>query len=157
MTAFLDTVIRDIRYAIRMMRRTRAATIAAVLTLGVAIGVNTAVFSIVDAVLLRPLPYPQPDRLALVTRISPGASSHDIAQNGRTWEYVRDSATTVDRAVFSTWPSGVNMLAEHDGTPSARHVIQQRVGAGFLRVLGVPPLMGREFDAAEEEPGVDQG
>jgi predicted permease len=152
-TNMLDTLVRDARYALRMMRRTRASTTAAVLTLAVAIGVNTAVFSIVDAVLLRPLPYPDPDRLALVTRSQAGSTASDIAHNGRTWEQLRDHATTVDRAVFSAWPSGVNMLAEQDDVPTARHVIQQRVGAGFFRVLGIRPLIGREFEPAEDRAG----
>jgi putative ABC transport system permease protein len=139
----VETAIRDVRYAVRIMRRAPAFSTAAVLTLAVAIAANVAVFSVADAVLLRPLPYPDPDSLALVTRGSASVpvESFDISQDGRTWEAIRDHAAASDRAVFSTWTTGVNMVA---GT-SARHVKQQRVGAGFFRVLGVPPLVGREF------------
>ena len=135
------------------MRRTPAFTIAAVLTLGIAIGVNTAVFSVADAVLLRPLPYPEPDRLALIARWNAGATAADVAHDGRTWEYVRDRSATIDRAVFSRWPTGVNLLAENQGTRIVRHVRQQRVGAGFFSVLGVRPLIGREFGDHEDRAG----
>ena len=144
--------LRDARYAFRMMRRTPAFTMAAVLTLAVAIGINTAVFSIADAVLLRPLPYPEPERLALVAGRIAGAAAQDVAHDGRTWEYVRDRASAIDRAVFSRWPTGVNLLADRAGTRVVRHVSQQRVGAGFFAVLGVRPVIGREFEAAEDRP-----
>lgn len=62
----LETLIRDTRYAARVLRKSPVFTVTAVLTLAVAIAINTAVFSVVDAVLLRPLPYPAPERLALV-------------------------------------------------------------------------------------------
>jgi predicted permease len=136
-----------------MMRRTPAFTLAAVLTLGVAIGINTAVFSVADAVLLRPLPYPNPDRLALVAHRPVGSASYDFAHNGRTWEAVRDGASTIERAVFSRWPTGVNLVAEHGGARLARHVTQQRVGARFFSVLGVTPLRGRDFNDADEGVG----
>lgn len=149
----LDRASRDARHAFRMMRRTPAFSIAAVLTLAVAIGVNTAVFSIADAVLLRPLPYPEPERLALVARRTAGRTSQDVAHDGRTWDYVRDRASAIDRAVFSRWPTGVNLVADHGGTRVVRHVMQQRVGAGFFSVLGVHPLIGREFEVAEDRTG----
>ncbi len=149
----LDTLARDARYALRIMRRTPASTAAATVTLALAIGVNTAIFSVVDAVLLRPLPYPAPERLALVTRMAAGSATSDVAQNGRTWEDVRDHAASFDRAAFSTWASGVNLLAGSADAPVARHVTQQRVGVGFFEVLGVRPIIGREFSLDEDRPG----
>src|SRR5687767_1414430 len=149
----VEAALRDARFATRMLRRAPAFAAAAVLTLGIAIGVNTAIFSVVDAVLLRPLPYPQPDRLALVTGMEAGAATHSFGHSGRAWEMLRDQASSIDRAVFSTWTTGVNMLAGQRGAEVARNVRQQRVGAGFFRVLGVPPLVGREFDATEDRPG----
>jgi predicted permease len=147
----VETTIRDVRYALRLMRRTPAFSAAAVTTLAVAIAANVAVFSVADAVLLRPLPYPNPESLALVTRGAANvpAENFDTSQTGRTWEAIRDHVTAADRAVFSTWTTGVNMVA--DG--AAGHVTQQRVGAGFFRVLGAPLLLGREFTAEEDRPG----
>ena len=66
----LETVGRDFRYAWRVLRRAPAFTVAATLTLAMAVAVNTAVFSVVDAVLIRPLPYPEPQALAVVSRPS---------------------------------------------------------------------------------------
>ena len=128
-----------------------ALIMTAILTLAVAIGINTAVFSVVYAVLIRPLPYPDPARLGLVHTRMAGAAGVDelTSQHGVTWSVVRDHAATVDRAVFSTWTSGVNVVS---GTrPSFAE--QQRVGAGFFAVLGVSPALGREFSADEDRRG----
>jgi predicted permease len=151
----LDPRLRDARYALRVLRKSPAFTLTASLTLAIAIGVNTAVFSVIDGVLLRPLPFPEPHRLALVSRSSgPGAA--ETSQNGRTWENVRDRAVTVDRAVFSLWTTGVNVVVERNGSRRVQRVQQQRVGAGFFGVLGVTPSIGREFQAAEDRPGGPQ-
>lgn len=150
--ALIDGVVRDGHYAVRILRKSPAFTIAAVLTLGIAIAVNVAVFSVVDAVLLKPLPYPAPDRLAFVTtnRQADGAErKDDTSQHGLAWEIIRDHAAMIDSAVFSTWPTGVNVVAGG----RALHVEQQRAGSGFFRVLGVPPLLGREFTPDEDRAG----
>ena len=147
----MDTLIRDARYAARLLLKSPLFTFTAVVTLAVAIAINTAVFSIVDAVLIRPLPYPSPERLALVqTSIAAGGETGtNTSQHGVTWITIRDHATTVDRAVFSGWATGANVLAGD----RASYAEQQRVGAGFFRVLGVPPLYGREFTADEDRRG----
>ena len=147
----VETLVRDTRYAVRVLRKSPGFTFTAVLTLALAIGINTAVFTIVDGVLLRPLPYPQPDRLALIqARIEAGGQQdRRTAQHGVTWLTVRDHATTVDRAVFSTWVSGVNVV----GPDGAIHADQQKIGSGFFGVLGVSPAQGREFTADEDRRG----
>ena len=147
----MDALIRDARYAARLLLKSPLFTFTAVVTLAVAIAINTAVFSIVDAVLIRPLPYPSPERLALVqTSIAAGGETGtNTSQHGTTWITIRDHATTVDRAVFSGWATGANVLAGD----RASYAEQQRVGAGFFRVLGVPPLYGREFTVEEDRRG----
>jgi predicted permease len=142
---------RDVRFALRLMRRSPAFTVTAALTLALAIGINTAVFSVVDAVLLKPLPYPEPSKLALVTttRRAGGAVETDHGQTGATWVAIHDRVATVDAAVYSTWPTGVNIT----GSGKASYVQQQRIGAGFFKVLGVAPLIGRDFSADEDRPG----
>src|SRR5262249_10586930 len=128
-------------------------TTTAILTLALAIAVNTAVFSVVDGVLLKPLPYPQPNRLGLIQRIVTGTTGEDrdTAVDGRTWQAVRDRATSVERAVFSDWTTGVNLVVPAASGPGqARYVQQQRVGTGFFRVLGVAPFIGREFTTDED-------
>jgi predicted permease len=140
---------QDLRYAARLLRRTPGFTITALLTLGLGIGANTAIFSLVDAVLLRPLPYPDPARLAEVyTHYSGNGEGSDEEATGLVWETVRDHASTLDSAAYS-FGTGVG-LASSQG---AEFVMQQRVSAGFFRVLGVQPLIGREFTAEEDHPG----
>jgi predicted permease len=147
----VEPIVRDLRYAIRVLRKSPGFTMTALSTLALAIGINTAVFSIVDGVLLRPLPYPHPERLSLLqARIEfEGRRDQRTAQHGFAWVTVRDHATTVDRAVFSTWVSGVNVV----GPNGAIHADQQRVGSGFFQVLGVRPLYGREFTDDEDRRG----
>lgn len=147
------TLLHDVRYAWRLLRRSPAFLFTAVATLGLAIGVNGAVFALARAVLLAPLPYPSPEHLDLVTRSvrGNGTITADDAVNGRTWELVRDSGADFDRAVFSTWTTGVN-LAMPEAGGRARYVRQQRVGSGFFRVLGVAPAYGREISADEDRP-----
>lgn len=149
--ALVETAVRDARYAARVLRRSPAFAVTAVATLALAIGVNTAVFSIADAALLKPLPYPAPDRLALATatRVVDGSALEGTAQNGTTWEALRQGSASFDTAVYSTWTAGVNIVANG----SASHVQQQRVGAGFFSVLGVAPLAGREFNPEEDRAG----
>ena len=142
---------KDFLHALRVLRRNPTATAIIVVTLALCIGANTAIFSVVDATLLRPLAYPEPDRLVqVVTHFSNrGAENDNVGQDGRTWVLVRDHATFLDAAVFSHGSGGVNFSA--NGT--AQYVKQQRVGAGFFRVLGVQPLLGREFLPEEDRRG----
>jgi len=147
----IETLTRDLRYACRVLVRAPGFTATAIITLALAIGVNTAVFSIVDGVLLRPLPYAEPERLALVEALVEAAGMRDTrtSQHGVTWLTVRDHATTVDRAVFSTWVSGVNVVAGD----LAIHADQQKVSSRFFGVLGLAPLQGREFTGDEDSRG----
>jgi len=140
----------NLRHAFRALTLSPATTAIIVLTLALCIGANTAIFSLVDATLLRPLPYPDPDRLVrVVTHYkSEGGESDSIGQDGRTWEAIRDHATFLDSSVFGS-ASGVNMAA----AGNVQYIRQQRVAAGFFRVLGIAPLVGREFTAEEDRPG----
>src|SRR4029079_15200640 len=89
--------MRDIRYAIRVLLKAPAFTITATLTLALCIGANTAIYTIVDRVLVRPLPYPQPERLAeVVTRFSRGDIGY--GQTGGTWEALQRGVTSVETA-----------------------------------------------------------
>src|SRR5262245_189756 len=145
-----ETVVRDARYALRMLRKTPGFTLAAVMTLALGIGANAAVFSAVNALLFEPLPFPRPDRLALLEyhMRSTKGENRDVGANGRMWEAVRDHTSKVDAAdVGGT--SGVNLV----GGESAAYVFQQRVSAGYFRVMGIPPMIGREFSPEEDRAG----
>lgn len=149
--AFLDEAGRNLRFALRGMIRSPLFFATSVLTLALCIGLGAAVFSVVDAVLWRPLPYPHPEQLARAVLYAPsyGKSPGNTAVDGRTWERIRDDGDPFQRAVYSGWIRGVNLATDQ----SAAFVQQQRVGAGYFGVLGVPPLLGREFDDAEDVPG----
>jgi predicted permease len=150
----LEPLIRDLRYAVRMLRKTPGFTAIVLVTLAIGIGVNTAVFTVVNGLLLKPLPYPQPERLATMMTVatSPrGVSQTPSNLDGATFLALRDNAKTIDAAVQGSggWGVGVNMVAQN----RAANVKQSRVSAGYFKVLGILPLIGREFNADEDRPG----
>jgi hypothetical protein len=141
--------MRDLRYAVRVLLKNPGFTLTAVLTLALCIGANTAIYTVVDRVLLRPLPYPHPERLAMITRHyeGGGATEDDTSQSGFAWIALRDGAAAVlDLAAFSGLGGGVNLIAGD----RASSVQQQRISAGHFRVLAVQPEIGREFSADED-------
>ena len=146
-----DEFARDLRYAARVLRKSPTFTAAAVATLALCIGANTAIFSVVDAVLLRPLPYPQPERLFSVARHFQGKGSEATRRicGAALGRRCATMPRYVDAAVFSDGSMGVNFAAGG----RVEYVKQQRVSAGFFRVLGIAPLIGREFSADEDRPG----
>ncbi len=148
---WVEALGRDLRYAGRVLGKSPGFAAVAIATLALGIGANTAVFSVVDAVLLRPLPYPHPEQLGSVVRhrVEHGEQSMEDSADGRTWQLLRDHASYLDCAVFTDWPTKVNFAAQG----KVRYVVQQRVGAGFFRVLGVQPLYGREFTREEDREG----
>jgi predicted permease len=153
-SVFVEAAARDFRYAVRVLGRTPAFTAAAVTTLALAIGANTAVLTLADAILIKPLPLPEPDRLAFVDvvgRTTEGELTYDT-HDGTTWELLRDNAPAIDAAV-TTVGSGFGQdvnLSVGDVAVSVRGV---RVGAGYFRVLGIAPFVGREFTTDEDRAG----
>ncbi len=149
--ALFDLAGRDVRYAARLLRRTPAFSLTAIATLALAIGANAAVFSLANAILIRPLPYPEPERLAYVSTrvVSPSDTFASTGQDGQAWITIRDHASLLDAAVYGTsFGRGVNLVVGQ----SARIVEQQRVSAGYFHVLGVKPFIGREFSPDEDRP-----
>src|SRR5215831_10497589 len=140
-----------LRHTLRLFARHPGSTALLLLTLALAVGANTAIFSVVDATLFRPLPYPEPDRLInVVTRYEGnGASGVDSSVDGATWVAVRSHSSTLDAAVYTDWVRGVNFA----NGQAAFFVPQQRVGAGYFHVLGVSPRLGREFTPDEDRAG----
>src|ERR1035437_352064 len=140
----------DIRFALRQLRKSRAFTLVVLATLGLSIGANTAIYSVLDAVLLRPAPYPELDRLALVNTHwrQNGKEGEQTSQNGALFEGVRDGSRALDVAALGG-ASGVNFAAQGH----LEYIRQQRVSAGFFHVLGIAPQMGREFSHAEDTAG----
>jgi predicted permease len=137
----------DLRFATRQLRKSPGFLVVAVLTLALGIGANTAIFSVVNALMLRPLPYPEPDRLgALITQYnSAKASGESNSVDGEMYEMARDQAPAVTVAAYS-FPAGVNLEADR----AVRYVIAQRVSAKYFDVLGTPPLLGRGFTKEDD-------
>ena len=94
--------MNTVRFALRLLWKSRTFTFVSVLTLALCIGANTAIYSVVDAVLFRPLPYPEPARLAsVVTRFHAGnLSAEQVEQDGRAWQTLHENAKSMDVAAF---------------------------------------------------------
>jgi len=151
--------IQDLRLALRQLHKNPGFVIAVILTLALGIGVNTAVFTLVNGFLLRPLPYPEADRLAVLMLHREGVSpksgqyvqDENISQDGETWELVRDNVPSVQAATFGG-TSGVNLQADSDSGNSIRYIQNMRVSAHYFDVLGIQPFLGRSFSEQEDRP-----
>jgi predicted permease len=146
----MQTVFQDLRYALKQLTKNPGYSVVVILTLALSIGANTAIFSVVDAILLRPLPYPEPQRLGSLMQRSSGPSNtaYPVNIDRDTWRYLRDNVPAVTAAVASKI-GGVNLEA----AGRAQYVHGQRVSAGYFDVLGLHPLFGRSFTASEDTPG----
>jgi predicted permease len=147
---WLDALGRDVRFGIRLLARSPGFACLAIGILAIVIGANTVVYTLVDHLFVRPLPYPDAGRLVAVSRHyeQGNVSADNISQNGITALTLREKVPSLDLAVGGG-SGGVNLVA--DGR--AEYVQQQRVSAGYFRVLGVPPALGREFTAEEDRQG----
>jgi putative ABC transport system permease protein len=135
--------MNNLRYAWRSLLRTPGFSIAAVLTLALGIGATTAIFSLVNAVLLKPVPYPDPDRLAVLT------STNGPFQSGLVFTLVRDRIHGIESVAAQSLSTAWNLA-----TPtSAVSVRGLRVSTDYLKVHGVRPRFGREFSSVEDRPG----
>jgi putative ABC transport system permease protein len=150
---WLDRAWRDLRLAVRSLRRAPGFAIAAILTLALGIGANTAIFSAVHAVLLKPLPYQNPEQLYTVEITIPERLGQVGALLGRIQDYLewRD-ADTAFSGVATMTPVQWNLT----GTGEPERVGGARVSTNFFSLLGVPPAQGRGFAAEEEQPGRDR-
>ncbi len=141
--------LADLRHGVRLLRRAPAFTLLSVLTLALGVGATTAIFSVADPVLFRPLPYPAPDRIVLVgDRDADGTMSNNGFLTYR--DLARDARTLDRAAAVGDW----QVTLDDHGAPE--RVSGQRVSASFFSVLGVRPALGREFTAAEDTPGTNR-
>ena len=141
-------LLRDVRYAGRSLLRSPGFTTAAVLALALGIGANTAVFSVVNAVLLRPLPFEDPDRLVMLFNNTPrgGASVADFLD----WKTQSRSFETLDVFEINRFTNS-RFTWTGDGEPT--QVLGFNVTATFFETLGVGPLVGRTFEPGDDQPG----
>ena len=98
----IDVLGRDVRHGVRVLLKTPVFTFTALVTLALVIGASTAVFSLADGILFRPLPYPEPDRLALIERVLLPVGERAASVDGAMWEAVRDHITSLDAAIYGS-------------------------------------------------------
>lgn len=151
---FLQTTMQDLRYALRGYRRSPGFAAAALVVLALGIGANAAIFTVVNAALLQPLPYAEPDRLVAIWHTPPQASFPGVSQfavsaaNYLDWEREQHVFERMSVQHFRTFA-----LA---GGAEPEQVRGLGVSQGFFRVFGVPPLHGRWFAADEDRPGAER-
>ncbi|HYK87641.1 MAG TPA: ABC transporter permease [Acidobacteriota bacterium] len=144
--AWLETFLQDQHYGLRMLRKNPGFAAVAVLTLAIGIGANTAIFSVVNGVLLRPLPYPEPDRLMMVYEKGSGFVQGSVAYpNYLDWRRANHSFT--DLAIYR----GDDFNFTGSGQPE--HLSGEYVSANLLGVLGVSPYLGRDLLPQEDQEG----
>jgi putative ABC transport system permease protein len=138
-------LLKDLRYAARMLARTPGFTLTAILTLALGIGANTAIFSVANALLLRPLPYQDPDRLVIATNAR--------GPNRRPFSYLRAAFLQQHSRSFAGFVPfmGENFNMTGRGEPEQLPAV--RVGWNFFEVLGVHPALGRTFRPEDDRPG----
>ena len=151
----MSTLLQDIRYALRMFVKKPGFTFMVIAALALGIGANTAIFSVVNAVLLRPLPYREPDRIVKVWEIHPNTK-------------VRDEKANVAPANFIDWANQnevFEQIAAYEGNRrgfnltdggESEHIEGSRVSASLFPLLGVQPMLGRAFTEEEDRQGANR-
>ena len=142
----MTALLQDLKFAARMLAKSPAFTAVAVLTLALAIGANTALFSVVDGVLLNPLPYPQPDQLVTLHESKPNFNTGSISYpNFLDWQ--KDNHTLSAMAISRSYSFSLT------GLGAAEQAQAQFITSGFFPILGVQPAAGRTFVPADDQRG----
>ena len=144
----MNTVVQDLRYALRMLAKSRGFTAVAVGTLALGIGANTAIFTVANTLLLRPLPYSEPDQLVLVS----GALVNERSQY-RPISYPRFTFLNERSRSFSGIAAFTNEIFSFTGRGDPEQLLSARVSWNFFNVLGIRPFLGRAFLPEEDLPG----
>ena len=159
--SYEEHMLEDLKYALRQLHRSPGFAAAVMITLALAIGVNTAVFSLLDGFLLRTLPYPHPDRIAALVaheemKGNPARFEDDDSSDNKAWQAVKQDVPGVTAAIAGEGfgdTEGVNLEAGAAQGGAVRYVHNTRVSAHYFAVLGISPLLGREFSEDEDRPG----
>jgi putative ABC transport system permease protein len=147
---FLESVMQDLRFAQRQLRRNPAVTVVTALTLAVAIGANTAIFSVVNAVLLRPLPYPNSDRVVNIATTSSLRGLDDLVLSEAEFNEFKSQTKTLEKmAAYASAALNLGDVAE------PQRIGYTEVSVDLFSVLGVTPHLGRTFTAEEDMPGYE--
>lgn len=145
----MDTLIQDLKFAARTLLRRPAFVAVAVITMALGIGANTAIFSVVNGVLLKPLPYPNPDRLMVLAE-----TSKEVPETAVSYPDYLDwrAQSTVFEDIAVRMPAG--FVFTGDGEPE--RIVGRWVSASFFPTLGIQPQIGRAFTEQEESPSAER-
>jgi putative ABC transport system permease protein len=143
-----DRFWQDVRYGLRMLRKSPGISAIAVLTIALGIGATTAIFSVVDAALLHPLPYPHPEQLVSIQDDLPGMGAQDVGMSQPEWQDLQRSG--IFEYVSPTWFDENNLT----GSSQPARVRLLIVAPNYFALLGVKPQLGRPFNPGEHSPGL---
>jgi putative ABC transport system permease protein len=151
--AFLEGLLRDTRHALRMIRRNPAFSITAILSLALGIGANAAIFSVVNAVLIRALPYPEPESLVGVfnSAVIQGETFNDMGLGPAMYAALKEHSAAF--TAFGVWSSGTATVA---GIGDPEQIKTVTMTHGLLPTLGAQPFLGRPFSIEDDTPGTPQ-
>jgi hypothetical protein len=149
-TRWLEDFLQDTRYALRTFRQKPGFTVTAILILALGIGATTVMFAVINSVLLRPLPYPEPDRLVTLRALT--------QQLGALWGFSNldfgDAKRESQALDLAAWSYGGGTISE-PGEPE--YVSGRQISAALFSILGISPVQGRAFRPEEDRPGAPTG
>jgi len=145
----METLLQDLKYGARMLARTPAFTAVAVLTLALGIGANTAIFSVIDSVLLKPLPFPAPEQLVMLreTESAPG----NFPLDGADYLDWQSQNKSFDSMTLYSYSSSMSFGESGDAAPEAASAMSTQ--SNFFETLGAQPFLGRAFAKGEDAEG----
>jgi putative ABC transport system permease protein len=141
----MEALLHDARYGVRMLRKNPGFTAVTIITLAIGIGANTTIFSAVNGVLLKPLPFEQPERVVLVAETWKGQNGRVSAGNFVDWQ----EQSTAFEQLAAAQISSFNLATQN----APERIIGDRVTYNFFSVFGVAPILGRTFSPSEDQPG----
>ena len=144
---FIDTLVQDVRFSFRMLRKSPGFTVVVVATMALGIGATTAIFSVVDATLLHPLPYPHPEELVRIQDDLPGVGARDVGMSEPEWQDLQHSG--IFEYVSPTWYDDNNLT----GLSQPARISLVSVAPSYFTLLGVKPELGRTFPPEDHSPG----
>jgi putative ABC transport system permease protein len=147
---WLERAAQDVRLALRMLRKSPSFTTLALAALALGIGATTAIFSLVDSILLKPLPFPDPGRLVMIWERPPRSNHHNVVQTQNFLDWRARNRSFEDVAAMFQFPFNL------EGSGDPVQVPGLRVTAGFFEILGTRPLLGRVIGRADDVPGTPE-
>jgi putative ABC transport system permease protein len=144
---FIENLLRDLRYALRQLAKSPGFAATAILTMALGIGATTAIYSVVDATLLHPLPYPQPEQLVCIEDNLPGLGARDVGLSVPEWKDFQHSG------IFQYVSVGGSGSVNLTGASQPARIVFKSVSPAYFALLGVKPELGRIFNPDDPTPG----